>query len=134
VPDGDRVKTIRAHVTNKSRREREQNVMGAARVFSGWAFGYRDIKGSPSVLIDDQGSLLAGSDSLFALLGDHVRFNQHTAEQERVRGWAHEAALAATTQGRIDLALAWLAYEQDVKTFGMPQDATVEELRRLLSV
>ena len=80
-PDPDRVKTIRAHVSNKSRREREQDLPPDKREFAGWYFGYRDIKGSPSVLKDDAGSLWDPLNGLFALLGDHTRFTQHSSEQ-----------------------------------------------------
>jgi hypothetical protein len=134
LPDGERVRATRAHVNNKSRREAEQGLKPGdpKRVFSGWYFGYRDIKGSPTVLKDDDGNLLDPAAGLFALLGDHVRFVQHSTERVRIQGWARAAAENATAAGNIPLAIAWLDYEHDVRTFGMPQDVSVDRIRALI--
>jgi len=134
LPDDRRVRDTRAHVNHISRREFERGLKPGdpKRVFSGWYFGYRDIKGSPSVLKDDEGNLLDPAAGLWALLGDNTRFKQHSTELERMQGWARNAAENAVAHGRFDLAIAWLDYEHDLKTFGMPQDATVERLRVLL--
>lgn len=134
VPDGDRVKQIRAHVTNRSRREQELGIVGADRVFSGWSFGYRDIKGSPSELFEGAtGSLFSVGKGAASLLGNLVRFDQHTAEKERMVGNCREAATEAMINGYANLATTWLQCAVDIETFGQPRDATVDKLKELMA-
>lgn len=134
LPDDRRVRDVRAQVNNRAKKEQDMGleVGDPRRVYAGWAFSYRDIKGSPSVLLDPTKSLNLNRNGIFALLGDATRLTQHSTERDRMAHWLREAAEAAVHQGDTDLGFAYLDAEHDMVTFGILRDVTLTRLRTLL--
>ena len=136
LPDDRRVRNTRAQVNSRARREQELGleVGDKRRVFSGYSFSYRDIKGSPSLLLDPDKALAFNltSHGIDALFGDMTRLAQGATERERIEQWCRQAAEAANTIGDHDLSFAYLDVEHDMHTFGLIRDTTLTRLRVLL--
>lgn len=132
--DAERVRSLRAHITNRSRLEANRGLKPGDpdSVYSRWCFEFRDIAGNPSVLHEVNGTIYDAVKGTAALLGTLTRLHQHEVERDRIAQNCRAAAQEAVGRGRSDIAIAYLDIVRDVELFGLPADPHLETLRVLL--